>query len=94
LPLYRETIEQKRIAFRRIWLRPGRFWHCTVKWSGHDKRGTAMLYYALVFFIIAIIAAVLGFGGIAAGAAGIAKVLFYIFAIIFVISLIMGLVRR
>ena len=29
-----------------------------------------MLYYALVFFIIAIIAAVLGFGGIAARRSG------------------------
>ena len=31
-----------------------------------------MLYYAVVFLVIALIAAVLGFGGIAAGAAGIA----------------------
>ena len=38
-----------------------------------------MLYWAAVFFIIALIAAVLGFGGIAAGAAGIAKILFFIF---------------
>ena len=35
-----------------------------------------MLHYAVVFFIIAIVAAVLGFGGIAFGAAEIAKVLF------------------
>ena len=35
-----------------------------------------MLHYAVVFFIIALIAAVLGFGGVAAGAAGIAKILF------------------
>jgi uncharacterized membrane protein YtjA (UPF0391 family) len=53
-----------------------------------------MLYYALVFFIIAIIAAVLGFGGIAAGAASIAKVLFFIFVIIFLVTLVMGVVRR
>jgi uncharacterized membrane protein YtjA (UPF0391 family) len=38
-----------------------------------------MLYYAAVFFIIAIVAAVLGFGGIAAGAAGIAKIIFCLF---------------
>ena len=31
-----------------------------------------MLYWAAVFFVIAIIAAVFGFGGIAAGAAGVA----------------------
>jgi len=40
-----------------------------------------MLHYAVVFFIIAIIAAVFGFTGIAAGAAEIAKILFYIFLV-------------
>jgi len=53
-----------------------------------------MLYYALVFFIIAIVAAVFGFGGIAAGAVEIAKVLFFIFLVLFVISLVVGLLRR
>jgi uncharacterized membrane protein YtjA (UPF0391 family) len=53
-----------------------------------------MLHYAIVFFVIAIIAAVFGFGGIAAGAVGIAKVLFFIFIVLFLISLITGLVRR
>ena len=38
-----------------------------------------MLHYAVVFFVIALIAAVLGFGGIAASAAGIAKLLFVVF---------------
>jgi uncharacterized membrane protein YtjA (UPF0391 family) len=47
---------------------------------------TKMLYYAVVFFIIAIIAAVLGFGGIAVGAAGIAKVLFFVFLILAAIT--------
>jgi uncharacterized membrane protein YtjA (UPF0391 family) len=37
-----------------------------------------MLYWALVFFVIAIIAGFLGFGGIAFAAAGIAKILFYL----------------
>ena len=37
-----------------------------------------MLYYALVFFIVAIVAAIFGFGGIAAGAVEIAKILFFI----------------
>jgi uncharacterized membrane protein YtjA (UPF0391 family) len=53
-----------------------------------------MLQAAAVFFIIAIIAAVFGFGGIAAGATEIAKILFFIFLIVFVVSLIMGLMRR
>jgi len=53
-----------------------------------------MLHYALVFFVIAIVAAIFGFGGIAAGAVEIAKILFFIFLILFVVSLVMGLVRR
>jgi len=48
-----------------------------------------MLYYALVFFIVAILAAIFGFGGLAAGAASIAQVLF-----LFLASLIAGLIRR
>ena len=50
-----------------------------------------MLNWALVFFIIAIIAALFGFTGIAAGAATIAKWLFFIAVAIFVIFLILGL---
>jgi len=53
-----------------------------------------MLYYAAVFFVIALIAALFGFGGIAAGAVGIAKILFFVFVVLFAISLIMGLARR
>ena len=50
-----------------------------------------MLYYAAVFFVIAIIAGVFGFGGIAVGAAEIARILFFIFLAIFLVSLIMGI---
>ena len=53
-----------------------------------------MLYWALVFFIVAIIAAVFGFGNIAAGAATIAQVLFVVFLVLFIVSLIAGLVTR
>jgi uncharacterized membrane protein YtjA (UPF0391 family) len=53
-----------------------------------------MLYYALVFFIVAVVAALFGFGGIAAGAVEIAKVLFFIFLVLFVVSLAVGLLRR
>jgi uncharacterized membrane protein YtjA (UPF0391 family) len=58
------------------------------------KGGRAMLRWAVIFFVIALVAALLGFGGIAAGAAGIAKLLFVLFLVVFVISLLMGLVRR
>jgi uncharacterized membrane protein YtjA (UPF0391 family) len=56
--------------------------------------GGPMLRYAVIFFIIAIIAAVFGFGGIAAGATEIAKVLFFIFVVIFLVTLLMGVMRR
>lgn len=52
-----------------------------------------MLYYALVFFVIAILAAILGFGGIAIAFAGIAKILFFLFIILFVVSLVMHVGR-
>ena len=49
-----------------------------------------MLYWAAVFFVIALIGAVLGFSGIAAGAAGIAKILFFVFLVLGALSLIFG----
>jgi uncharacterized membrane protein YtjA (UPF0391 family) len=54
------------------------------------ERRKTMLHYAVVFFVIAIIAAVLGFGGIAAGAAGIAKILFVVFLIGAIITFLVG----
>jgi uncharacterized membrane protein YtjA (UPF0391 family) len=53
-----------------------------------------MLYWALLFLIIALIAAIFGFGGIVVAAAGIARILFYIFVIMFIISLIVALANR
>jgi uncharacterized membrane protein YtjA (UPF0391 family) len=53
-----------------------------------------MLHYALVFFVIALIAAVFGFGGVAVAAAGIAKILFFVFIVAFLISLVMHAGRR
>jgi uncharacterized membrane protein YtjA (UPF0391 family) len=56
--------------------------------------GAIMLHYAVVFFVIALIAAFFGFGGIAAGAAGIAKILFVVFLIGALISFLMSMGRR
>ena len=53
-----------------------------------------MLYWALVFLVVAIIAGLLGFGAIAFAAAGIAKILFFIFIVAFLISLVMHVARR
>jgi uncharacterized membrane protein YtjA (UPF0391 family) len=53
-----------------------------------------MLHYAIVFFVIALIAALFGFGGIALGAAGIAKILFIVFLICGVVTFLMDLGHR
>ena len=50
----------------------------------------ALLRWALLFLVVAIIAAVFGFSNIAGGAAEIARVLFFIFVVVFVILLIAG----
>ena len=51
-----------------------------------------MLKWAIIFFLISIVAGVFGFTDIAAGARGIAKILFGIFLIVFLIVLIFGVI--
>jgi uncharacterized membrane protein YtjA (UPF0391 family) len=53
-----------------------------------------MLYYALVFFLLAILCAIFGFGLAAVTFAVLAKVLFFLFLVAFVISLVAHLGRR
>jgi uncharacterized membrane protein YtjA (UPF0391 family) len=50
-----------------------------------------MLRYAVIFFILALVAALFGFGGIAGAAANIAMILFWVFLAVFVVSLLLGL---
>jgi uncharacterized membrane protein YtjA (UPF0391 family) len=52
-----------------------------------------MLYWTLIFLVIALVAGLFGFGGIASASAGIAKILFAIFLVLFIASLIFGVVR-
>lgn len=47
-----------------------------------------MLYWALIFFIISVIAGVLGFTGIAVASATVAKVFFVLFLFIFLLLLL------
>ena len=56
--------------------------------------GFAMLRWALVFFIVALLAAVLGFSGIAMAAAGVARVLFFLFVVLLLITLLGHVARR
>jgi uncharacterized membrane protein YtjA (UPF0391 family) len=70
------------------------------QWGRHGPKSKAtesphigsltMLYYAVVFLVIALIAALFGFGGIAAGAAGIAKILFIVFAVLAIATFLFG----
>ena len=49
-----------------------------------------MIKWAIIFFIISLIAGVFGFTGVAQGARSIAKVLFFIALAIFLIVLVFG----
>jgi uncharacterized membrane protein YtjA (UPF0391 family) len=55
---------------------------------------TAMLYYALIFLVIALVAGALGFTGIAGASAGIAQIIFFVFLALLVISLLAAAFRR
>lgn len=50
-----------------------------------------MLRWALIFFVVSILAGLFGFTGIAAGSAAIAKVLFFLSLALFAVFLIAGL---
>ena len=49
-----------------------------------------MLRWALIFFVIALVAAVFGFSGVAGDAAWIGKILLFVFLILAIASLVMG----
>jgi uncharacterized membrane protein YtjA (UPF0391 family) len=53
-----------------------------------------LLYWAVVFLIIALIAAFLGFGGVAGVATEGARLLFWVAIILVVVSFIGGMLRR
>lgn len=53
-----------------------------------------MLKWAVIFFIVAIVAAIFGFGGISDAATDIARILFFVFLVLFLISLIRGLIKK
>jgi len=50
-----------------------------------------ILKWALLFFLISIVAGILGFTDISAASVDIARFLFYVFVVIFLVLLILGL---
>lgn len=53
-----------------------------------------LLYYAIVFLIVALVAAAFGFGGLAGTAMEGARMIFWVAIVLFVVSLIANFIRR
>ena len=53
-----------------------------------------LLYWAVTFLIVAIVAALLGFGGVAGTAMEGAKILFWIAIILLIVVAVIGAVQR
>lgn len=53
-----------------------------------------LLYWAVAFLIVGVIAALFGFGGVAGVAVEGARILFWVAIVLFVVALIAGLLRR
>lgn len=53
-----------------------------------------MFYWAIGFFLAALIAGTLGFSGVAGAAGQITGALFFVFAALFIATLVVGIVRR
>jgi len=50
-----------------------------------------ILKWALIFFLVSVVAGIFGFTGISAASADVARFLFYFFVVIFLILLLLGL---
>jgi uncharacterized membrane protein YtjA (UPF0391 family) len=62
--------------------------------SGSGAKVMNLLHWAVIFLVVAIVAAALGFGGVAGTAMEGARIFVWIFLILFIVSLIVGLLRR
>ena len=76
----------------------------TLPWRDEKPRSLArcagevsmgnLLYWAVVFLIIALVAAAFGFGGVAGTAMSGAQLLFWVAIVLFVISALVGVFNR
>lgn len=53
-----------------------------------------LLYWAVAFLVVAIVAALFGFGGVAGTAVEGAKLLFWVAIVLMVVSAVVGMLRR
>jgi uncharacterized membrane protein YtjA (UPF0391 family) len=58
---------------------------------GLGAMAMTLLKWALIFFLVSVVAGILGFTGISAASADVARFLFYVFVVIFLVLLILGL---
>ncbi|MBS0233884.1 MAG: DUF1328 domain-containing protein [Proteobacteria bacterium] len=56
--------------------------------------GGSLIYYAIVFLIIALVAALLGFGGVAGTAISGAHLLLMVAVVFVILGLVAGVLRR
>jgi uncharacterized membrane protein YtjA (UPF0391 family) len=82
---FRFFLIARRESFARSSHFPPYSWLCPC--SGYEEIGGAMLHWALIFFVIALIAAAMGFGGVA----GLSAQFGYLFVVVAVILLAIGL---
>jgi uncharacterized membrane protein YtjA (UPF0391 family) len=65
------------------------FW--TRRRASWRSKTVTLLKWALLFFVISVVAGILGFTGISAASADVARFLFYVFVVIFLVLLVLGL---
>lgn len=56
--------------------------------------GGSLIYYAIIFLIVALVAAVLGFGGVAGTAISGAHLLLMVAVVFVIVGLVAGVLRR
>ena len=59
--------------------------------AARENAMSTILKWALLFFVVSLVAALFGFTDISAASADIARVLFYIFLVVFIVLLVLGL---
>jgi uncharacterized membrane protein YtjA (UPF0391 family) len=68
-----------------------RFWWSAIRRLRVEEWPMTILKWALIFFLVSLVAGLFGFTDISAASADVARFLFYVFVVIFLVLLILGL---
>ena len=63
-------------------------------WENSTMNFSNLLHWAIIFFVVALVAALLGFGGVAGTAMEGAKILFWVAIVLAVVAFVVSLVRK